>query len=536
VSLLRAVSSISALTLVSRVLGLVRDALAAWVLGAGAVAGSFHLAWMFPNLLRRLLGEGALTAAFVPAYTRRIANDDDEGARALLGGVTGAVVAILGSLSIVVCAGAVWWAWTTDPNDPAGGGLLATLTAILFPYVVPICWLAILAGAANVHGLFAAPSAAPILLNGFWIAALLLCGAVGAADGTSADDGELAAIARTVAVFLTLGGCAQLVLCGILPLARRGRFAPPRRPGPGAGSVLRATIPGALGLGVGQVNALVDQLLAYYAVGAGANTYVYLANRLLQFPHALVAIPLGIAVFPELARLGVASTTPAGLDAFRARLTGAARIAWLLAVPATLGLVLLASDLVRIVFENGRFGASDADEATAATIALVVGLPGISLTTLLARALYALEQPAVPARIAMLVAPANLVLNLVFLGLGLGVAGLALATSVCAWLQFVALEFAVGRRLTEARRTGGALAAFVRTGLASAAMAAVVLLLQQVPVDGDAGRLERAIWRLVVPVALGLPIYGLVQIALGGAEARDLLRRVTNRLGRRSAR
>jgi putative peptidoglycan lipid II flippase len=531
-SLLRTASSISALTLLSRVLGLCRDVFTSHLLGTSWVNGALQLAWMLPNMLRRLFGEGALSAAFVPAFTRRLEREGMPAARALLASVGGVLILALGLLVAVVVA--IAWllppeAWHLDPapgDDAAGpatarevGALLADLLLILFPYALPICVLAVLAGALNVFGRFAAAAATPALLNVF--------GLTGLAVGWLRTPDDLPAIAKTVAIALLAGGLAQLLLVAI-PLRRRGCLPAPRwpRPGDGATEVFRAMGPTVLGMSLVQLNVFIDQGLAAWLIGTGANYHIFLANRLLLFPHSLVALPLTTAVFPRLA----AHASRDDLQSLRAQLDRAAGGILFLAIPATVGLALVADTLLEVAFVHGRYTAADAATTRWTTIALVAGLPALGASQLAARALYALGDTRTPARISAWLVLLNLTLNLTFLlVLGLGVAGLTAATSCCTYVNALALRRAIGRRAPGGAR---ALPAIGRALLASAAMAAAILALRALLPETQS-RSGTAILGLVVPVAAGIAVYVLAQIALRSPElslVRDRLRRRRGRV------
>ena len=486
-----------------------------WRFGADPVADAFYVAWMLPNLLRRLFGEGALSAAFIPAYTRL--DEGPDGPRRsgrLLAGVSGALVAGLGAVAAAVAGGA--WVWT------AYGGaepLVSSLIAILFPYAVLVCWLAILAGAANTHGIFVIPASAPIVLNVVWIVGLVVAG-----SQISATAGV-----RTVAVFLVLGGVVQLVLTGIGPLARIQRWRAPGLPDPESRAVLRAMIPAAVGLGVSQINVLFDQLLAFVVLGDGANTYLYLANRLLLFPHALVALPLGVAIFPQLSRIAANLGRQPGADrTLRERLTRATRVTWALAIPAAVGMSLVAEDLIRLVFERGQFQADDTPVAAAATVALVAGLPAVSINALLTRTLFALGAHSRAAQIAVTFAPINLAGNFLALAAGFGVVGLTATTSVCAWVQLLQLERSVHKHLPAAQRPVGILAMTAQTVGSTLAMATAVLVARSA-----FPRTTASTWvgiaTLAVCICTGAAVYMLAQGFCGNKELRTLLGSVRRR-------
>lgn len=518
---LKAASAISSLTLLSRVLGLIRDSVMLHMLGSGWVMGVFNLAWMFPNLLRRLFGEGALSAAFVPRFAATLTRDGRDPARRLLGGVTGALLLGLGVVAAAVCGICLllppqWLGLTGGPGVGADerGGLLLTLLAILFPYTVPICMSAIYAGALNTLGLFALPAAAPVLLNVVWIGALL---AIPALIGT--DQVRLAIL---LSVALTAGGVLQ-VLANLWLLRRKGCAAAPRWPARGeeARSVFVAMAPTMLGMSMNQVSSLLDQLIAEYCVGPGANTHVYLANRLIQFPHALTSLALATAVFAHLAVLAARREFPE----LRARMHANLHGTLFLTVPAALGLIAITPEFLAVTFQHGAFRADDVRVSSWTTMLLVAGLPFLGMTQLYARALYALGDLRTPARVAMLLLVVNLGLNLVFvLGVGLGVPGLTLATSLTSGLNALLL-----RRRFDALCPGARapLKPLLRVVGASLAMAVVVLALKSV-LHAE-GRLARALVEVAVPVAAGVAVFCTAHYALGGRELSTLLQRLRAR-------
>ncbi|MEM7205808.1 MAG: murein biosynthesis integral membrane protein MurJ [Planctomycetota bacterium] len=504
----KAAASISGFTLASRVLGLVRDVIMFRVLGASWVGGTFILAWTMPNLLRRLLGEGALSASFIPAYAAA-ADRDPAAARRLLAGVTGTLTMILAALTALVwvlCAALPpsWLGHAADAgaSATASGTLLVQLTALLFPYVIAVCLVATYAGALNSLGVFGWPAALPVLLNVFWLAGL----GVGAALASTAEG-----IARISGWFLLAAGVAQLATMMLL-LAKRGAMTAPRfsTSDPAVRKVFVSMAPTVLGMSMLQLNTLLDQVLAYYLIAPGANSHIYVANRLLLFPHALTALALATAVFPQLAVL--ASRT--ALDDLGAKVDRALRMTLFLATPASAGLVLVAGDLLEVCFVGGAYTNEDAQLSAATTACLVGGLPFVGVAQLCARALYAIGDLRSPARIATILVPVNLALNLVLvLGLGLGVPGLALATSACAVAHAVVMWRALRRRCPIPALAPPWLA---RLGIATAVMSAAVAATRALlPADTT---LERAVFALALPIGIGITVYGAVHWSLGTAE------------------
>ncbi len=572
---LRAASSISGLTLLSRVLGVIRDSVMMAILGAGFESGTFLLAWLFPNLLRRLFGEGALSAAFIPRYAKLLSAQDSaaqdtlardttakdaaatdapepklaavhDKARALLADVSGSEATALLIVTAVVVAVCVWAPAQSMPLPGVGPleaeratTLFFDLAATMFPYVVPICLVALYAGALNSHGVFAIPAACPVILNLFWIGGLVCAAALGLHASTSDAPEAGLRMARFVAWFLLIGGFAQLAWVAI-PLARRGRLPRPRfsliPKEAAARRVFRVMGPAVLGLSLVQINTLLDQGMAYFLVAPGAISYVYLANRLLLFPHALTSLALAVAVFPKLSLLaGDGDRT-----ALRDKLEQALSATVFLAVPASLGLILIAPDLIKLLFEHQRFSAEDSHRTSLTTVCLVAGLPTIGVSQLCARAFYAMDDTGTPARLAGALVFVNLGLNLTFLFVcGMGAAGLALATTITSIVQATLILRWIRIRCPRAASTPTTPTIAWKTHLciagASLAMTAMVLLVRW-PFDGaesaDAGLVTLALGRVGLPVVVGGATYLLVHAAWGTPEARIVINQIKRRLGR----
>ncbi|MEZ5966237.1 MAG: murein biosynthesis integral membrane protein MurJ [Planctomycetota bacterium] len=524
-STLRAASAISVVTLVSRILGLVRDTMMTHLLGTSWAMGAFTRAWAIPNLLRRLFGEGALSAALVPAFARARTRCDAE-AKDLLAGVTGALglgLTLLTVLVTVTCLLLPPDSVGLDPNAAGvprheSGRLLLDLTLVLFPYVIPICLAATYAGVQNALGQFALPAASPVLLNVLWIGGIVAAGHLGLSDGRS--------VTMFVAAMLLVGGFAQLAL-GVVPLARRGFLPRPRLPrrGDASAAVFGAMAPTMLGLSVAQLSILVSQNLAEYLTGPGSSTHIYLANRLLLFPHALTALAAATAVFPTLSLLAAQGD----LAGVKRKLDVAVHGTLILAFPAALGLWALSDELVSVAFVHGSYTEADAQRTALATGYLVAGLPFLSVAQLYARALYALADTRTPAIASVVLLAVNVVANLVFvLGFRMGTEGLTLATSLCSLLNAVWLRARLRTMLPSGRPSVGPM---LRIVVASAGMTvAVAGSTHLVPA---AGRVARAVWHLMLPVTIGIATYALLHVACGGRELLDLVGRRLRRSARR---
>ncbi|MBL8724996.1 MAG: murein biosynthesis integral membrane protein MurJ [Planctomycetes bacterium] len=497
-SLLRAATSISAFTLLSRILGLYRDRLMAQTLGASWVHGTFLLAWVFPNLLRRLLGEGALSAALVPAYAQALRRGERDGARQLLAAVGGTVLTILTPVCGVVAVASLllpaeWLPAPTHGGVPAMRLLLA-LNAVLFAYAVPVCLTAVYSGALNTLGHFALPAAVPIVLNLFWIAALLLAKPLGVTVDVE--------IANFAAWWLLVGGCLQLLVV-VVPLHLRGellrpRFGLPER-GTAAFAVFVAMGPMVLGMSLNQISSLLDQLMAYYLVAPGAVTYIYLANRLLLFPHALTAMSVAVAVFPKLAH----EANEPDRAQLRQTLDLAAAATILVTLPAATGLIVLGEDVVRVLFHGGEFGDGDVWPTVLTSSCLVAGLPSIGLAQLYARAFYAVGDAATPARLAVWLVVGNAALNAVLLSItNLGTAALTLSSSVSATVNAAVLARRFHRH---APPRPGLRHAWLRSSAATAAMALALPWLRLFP--ATAPLWQRGLGNVALPIVAGVVVY-----------------------------
>lgn len=513
--LVRAAGSISAFTLLSRIFGLVRDRLMTQTLGAGWVQDTFLLAWMLPNLMRRLLGEGALSASLLPAYTK-LRRSDPQAARELLAQVMGTVVTILTPVCLLVAAASLVVPAEWLPA-PAKGGveamrLLLLLNSILFVYALPVCLTAVGAGALNTLGVFGLPAAVPIVLNLFWIVALLVAHPL----GITIDTG----VATFAAACLTVGGCTQLLLV-VVPLLRRGELLRPKLGLPARGTpafaVFAAMGPTVIGMSLNQISSLLDQGMAYYLLAPGAVTYVYLANRLLLFPHALTAMSVAVAVFPKLSH----EASDGDRTQMRRTLDLAAAATILVTVPASFGLIVLGEDVVRVLFEGGKFTTKDVWPTVLTCSCLVAGLPFIGLAQLYARAFYAVGDNATPARLAARLVVANAVLNLVLLlTTGLGTAALTLSSSLSAAANAMLLA---QRFRAHAPAMPGLGRAWLRTALATAAMCVTLPFVKFAA--PTARTMVRAFGNVAAPITIGMVVYVVAHLLLGSPELRALRRR-----------
>jgi len=532
-SFLRHFRTVSGLTLASRVLGLARDAALAHVLGAGLLMDAYSQAFQMPNLLRRLFGEGALSAAFIPVFTDYLERGDRRSANRFMSLMIVLLVAALAAVTLVVVGGLLVARHFTA--DLPKWHLIFGLAAVMFPFAITICLVALLQAALNCVRHFAAPALAPILLNVF-----IIGGAV-AAGLTLAEDPV--AQAYLIGGTIVLAGIGQ-VLIQVPALLKKGLAFRPAWDlrHPGLRRVLRLMGPMVLAIGVIQINAFMDATIANvfspYAAGretftlagrqiafpmeTGAASMLYFGQRLYNFPLGVFAIALATVIFPELSRRAHRGDT-AGLGRVASH---GLRLAVFITVPAALGLMLVCEPLLRLWLEHGRF--ADRPEAVVraawVTRAYALGIWAYSANHMLLRAFYASEDTRTPLKVAMAAAAANFGLNLVLIW-PMAERGLALATALSAMGQFAVLGALVSRRLAhvawrEVLATAG------RTLLATVAMAAATAaaVYWAAPAVGWTGR-AGALLELVLGVVAGVAAFIAAAWALRMPELADLVAR-----------
>ena len=496
-ALIRHVSKVSALTLASRVLGFLRDILMARYLGAGLASDAFFVAFKLPNFFRRLFAEGAFSAAFVPLYTAARSRDPTgRQARRLAEEALAGLTTILLVLTILVQIALPVLIYLLAPGfaeDTIKRELAVALTRLTFPYLLSISLVALLSGVLNAHDRFAAPAAAPVLLNLTFITTLLLWA-----------DSPLVT-AHRLAVAVSVAGMVQLVWlvlaagrAGIVLRFRRPRWSPRLR------QLVSLMLPVALGAGITQVNLMIDIVLASF-LPDGALSFLFYADRLNQLPLGVIGVAVGTTLLPGLSR-----SFAQGDEEKAARLLAEAlTIVLALALPAALALAILPDILIAGLFERGAFDAADTRATAAALVAYASGLPAYMLTKTLVPVFYAEKDTRTPTRIALMALAANFALNLALIG-PLAHIGLALATSLAAWLQTGLLAYRLrGRgRLPSSLIRRLPLASILAASITmAAALLGVRLLLRIWALD--------AVTAVVLTVATGLTVYGLAAWLFG---------------------
>ncbi|MCB1546630.1 MAG: murein biosynthesis integral membrane protein MurJ [Hyphomicrobiaceae bacterium] len=449
--LYRAFATVGGLTLVSRVLGFLRDILVAAVLGTGAVADAFFVAFRFPNLFRRLFGEGAFNAAFVPLFAKTLEGEGKEAARRFAEEAMAGLLFVLLLLTAVAEIAMPFIMYAIAPgfaDTPEKFDLAVLLTRIAFPYLLCMSLVALLSGVLNSLGKFVESSAVSIVLNLTLIAAMLIAMALGYRNEPKAG----IALAWGVAA----AGVLQLAL--LLHGARRnGMRLRLRRPrlSEGVRRLVTLGIPGVIAGGITQVNILIGTVIA--SLQDGAVSHLYYADRIYELPLALVGIAIGVVLLPDLSRHLRAGNREAVMDSQNRSL----EFALLLTVPAAVALAVVPTPIVKVLFERGAFTGSDVPATAHALALFAIGLPSFVLIKVFSPAYFAREDTKTPMRFAAISLTANTLgsIALFFLFRHLGLMphlGIAVATSLGGWLNAWLLwsrlsrsgEFVADRRLT----------------------------------------------------------------------------------------
>ena len=427
-NLLKAASTVSLLTLASRVTGLVREQLMAAAFGASAVTDAFNVAFRIPNLLRRLFAEGAFSQAFVPLLAASREKDGDDATHRLVDAVATVLFWVLLATvaSGVVAAPVIVWVMA---SGLAAFDHAVFMTRLMFPYIACMSLVALAAGVLNTWRRFAVPAATPVLLNLSWIAAAWW----GAPWFQSMGVEPIYAVAAGV----MLGGVLQLAVQW--PALRRVGMAPrlgwlPRQLAqawahPGVGRILRQMAPALLGVSVAQVSLLINTQIASH-LSVGSVSWLTYADRLMEFPTALLGVALGVVLLPRL------SAAQAGGDGtgYSAMLDWGLRMVVLLALPCAVALVVFADPLVAVLYHYGRFNAHDASQTVLALRGYGIGLLGLIAIKVLAPGFYARQDIRTPVKIAVVVLLITQALNAAFVP-WLGHAGLALSIGLAAMIN-----------------------------------------------------------------------------------------------------
>lgn len=512
--LLRSTATIASLTLVSRVLGLIRDVMIARYLGAGVVSDAFFTAFKLPNVFRRMFAEGAFNAAFVPLYAKRIEQDSEasadgfasEAAAALISTV--ALIVILFELTMPISLNIIGFGLDRAVNENGiSPYYLAVLYALItMPYLLFMSVTALFSGVLNTRNKFALAAGVPILLNLFMISALLITPRYGFGQRE---------IGLALSVAITLSGIAQAgtVVWGARRAGMTLHFKRPRLT-PGVKRLVILGVPGIISAGITQINLLVSHMIATFQDSAAS--WLTYADRLYQLPLGMIGIAMGVALLPSLSR-----SLRSGDDvSAMSTMNRAIELSMLFTLPAAVALFMVPDILIAGLFERGEFTAQTTEQVAKALKLFALGLPAFVLIKVLTPAFFAREDTRSPMVWAGVSAAINITLGYILFRT-IGFEGLALATSVAAWTNVIGLSLLLTRSrhlVTDIRLRKR----LPRIGLAAVIMGGALYGLRDyVPNLGGTGFMVDALALVALTGAGGL-VFGLAAALLRAYGLADI--------------
>jgi len=517
VNLLRAASTVSLLTLASRITGLVRELLVAATFGASAATDAFNVAFRIPNLLRRLFAEGAFSQAFVPILAGTRAREGDEVTRRLIDAVATVLAwALIATCALgILAAPVVVWLMASGLArfDDA-----VLMTRWMFPYIGCMSMVALSAGILNTWKRFAVPAATPVLLNlaviaaAWWGVPLFRSWGVAPVYALAAGvmTGGMLQLAVQVPALMRIGCMPRI---GLAPAALRAAWWHP-----GVGRILKQMAPALLGVSVAQISLVINTQIASH-VGVGAVSWLTFADRLMEFPTALLGVALGVVLLPQLS----ASLAAADSERYSGLLDWGLRLVVLLALPCAAALLVFPEPLVAVLYHYGAFSVRDVAQTVAALRGYGVGLLGLVAVKVLAPGFYARQDIRTPVKIAVGVLLATQAMNALFVP-QLGHAGLALSIGVGALVNAACLL--IGLRRNGAYTPSPGWAMFMLRVLLATTVLAAMLAWAARRIDWI-GLAAHAGWRvgLLAAVLLGVALLYFALLALAGLRPRQFMRR-----------
>ncbi len=468
-SVLRAAGSVSLATMVSRILGVFREMVMARYFGAGLYTDAFNVAYRIPNLFRDLFAEGALSSAFVPTFIRTLTQKGKADAWLLANKLINALVIVLGLLSLFFYFGAKYFVYLLAAGYaeiPQKLELTVQMTRIMSPFLLWVALAAVVMGMLNAFGSFFIPAMAPSTFN-------LCCILAGIFLSPYMPRWGLAPVV-SMAIGAIVGGASQFFVQ--VPSARREgyryRMIVDFRD-PGLRHIAKLMLPATIGLSATQINITVDnQLASLY--GNGPVSWLNYAFRLMQLPIGLFGVAIATANLATVSHHAAQRT----LDKVQATVSSSLRLAACLTFPATVGLILFRSQIVRLLYQRGSFLPGDTAETSKVLLFYATALFAYSAVKILVPTFYALDDTRTPVRTSMITVGVKIAVNLLLV-FPLGFLGLALATAIASWLNFALLTRALRRRL-EARWQWSELLVYARIILASAIMGLVAMFVFRV--------------------------------------------------------
>lgn len=507
--LLKVAGIVGGLTLVSRILGMIRDIVSAKSFGTTWQWDALIYAFMLPNFMRRLVGEGAITSAFIPVYAEIKEKKGEEAAfrfgKVIFTFLFWGLIFFLGLVELVLIL-----LLKEAPLSPQLA-LLCRLLQILFPYLFFIALSALAMGIQNCHGRFFTANLGPLLLDAFWIAGVLWVSPW--ASPQTEDRIFLLALCLLVSgIFQLSVQIPSLWRLGFSPRFLFDRFHP------GIRRVGKLLLPAILGFAVMQINLLVDMTMGLW-VGAGANSSLWYGNRLMQFPLGVFAIAMGTALLPAVSEY----TARQEMEEAKKTLSFALRVVFFIIFPATVGLVVLRTPIVQLLFERGEFDAVSTARTSFVVLCYTIGLFAYSGQKIMVTGFYSLQDTKTPMKIAVLSLLLNIFLNFVLMG-PLKEGGLALATSISGIFNFALLTLLFQKRIT-GFPFREVLASSARTLAASLAMGWFSWQAFQGIYGGSAGDTTfRLLMGVFGSIGISILIYGGLCFFLRAPEIHDFVK------------
>jgi putative peptidoglycan lipid II flippase len=444
--ILKSASVITLVTLISRICGYLRDQRITLLLGTSHAADAFILAFRIPNLFRRMVAEGSLSASFVPVFTRYLAREDRQAAWRFANRVFWTLAAVAGVLAIlgIICARWVVYAFTLFSGRPGQWEFAVYLTRIIFPYVLFVALAALAMAILNSLHVFGLPASTPILFN---LSIIVFSTGVLYKPIMRWAPEAYRNPAVAIAAGILVGGALQL-LVQVPALVRRGMsfdfgisFSDP-----GVRRVAKLMVPGFFGIGIYQVNFFVDTIFATSArMPRGSITSLYVADRVMELVLGSYAIAMSTVILPLMSRQAVAKK----FDEMKKTFTFSLRLVSFITIPAAVGLILLREPIIQILFQHGQFAADSTSLTARALLFYALGLPAFAGVKLVVPLFYSSEDTKTPVMVGAWALGANIALNIVFLMLFFRVfynGSPALATSLAAYVNFFALLWIFRRR------------------------------------------------------------------------------------------
>lgn len=508
-NLLKSLAAVSSMTMLSRVLGFIRDAIVARVFGAGMATDAFFVAFKLPNLLRRVFAEGAFSQAFVPILAEYKSQQGEEATRTFLAYVSGMLTLVLALVTVAGMLAAPWVIMATSPgfaSTPDRFELTSALLRVTFPYILLISLASMAGSVLNTWNRFSVPAFAPTFLNVSMIGFALFA--------TPYFNPPVMALAWAVVV----GGVLQLAYQ--LPYLKQiGMLVLPRFKwrDPSVMRVMKLMGPAVLGVSVSQISLIINTAFASF-LDQGAISWMYYADRLMEFPSGVLGVALGTILLPSLAK----SVANRNLEEYSLLMDWGLRLCFLLALPSAVALGILSQPLIASLFQYGRFSAFDALMTQRALIAYSVGLMGLILVKVLVPGFYSRQDIKTPVRIAIVTLALTQVMNLIFIG-PLQHAGLALSIGVASCINAGLLYWQLRKQQLFQPRPGWGVF-LTKLAVAVLVMAAVLVALLWWMPAWDIGSMALRISRLLAVVVAGAGAY-FVTLALLGFRPRDFARR-----------